>query len=170
MTHLTEEFHRVHLKWFPILWYVWHKRCTCLASRLALSLDGQNRASTWASSLRIPSVASKMILEPVVHSTQTMHLPYVKISTISKWTKMSIHLSLVTYEYHRVCPKRFLSQWYVWCKPWIYLALTPTLSPNGSQRDFTWPMSLRSFIGCVQNDFQAYGMFGTNCAPILRQD
>jgi hypothetical protein len=23
---------------------------------------------------------------------------------------------------------------------------------------------------CVQNEFQAYGIFGANCAPILRQD
>ena len=31
-------------------------------------------------------------------------------------------------------------------------------------------MSPRSTIGCVQNDFQAYGMFGTNCAPILHRN
>jgi hypothetical protein len=30
--------------------------------------------------------------------------------------------------------------------------------------------SPRSSIGCVQHDFQAYGMFGTNRAPILHQD
>jgi hypothetical protein len=40
MTHVTLEFHRVHPKWFLSLWYVWHKVCTNLASRLALS---QNR-------------------------------------------------------------------------------------------------------------------------------
>jgi hypothetical protein len=38
----------------------------------------------------------KMIFDPVVRSVQTVHLSYVKISTISKWTKTSIHLSLVT--------------------------------------------------------------------------
>jgi hypothetical protein len=27
-----------------------------------------------------------------------------------------------------MCPKRFLSLWYVWCKPCTYLALTLTLS------------------------------------------
>ena len=28
-------------------------------------------------------------------------------------------------------PKRYLSLWYVWHKPWTYLALTLTPSPNG---------------------------------------
>ena len=31
-------------------------------------------------------------------------------------------------------------------------------------------MSPRSSIGCVQNDFRAYGTFRANCAPILSQD
>ena len=31
-------------------------------------------------------------------------------------------------------------------------------------------MSRRSSIGRVQNDFRAYGTFGTNLTPILRQD
>jgi hypothetical protein len=31
-----------------------------------------------------------MISEPMVHSTQTMHISCVKISTISKWTKISL--------------------------------------------------------------------------------
>jgi hypothetical protein len=35
-------------------------------------------------------------------------------------------LSLITYEYHRVHPKRFLSLSYIWRKPCIYLA--PTLN------------------------------------------
>jgi hypothetical protein len=39
-------------KWFQRLWYVRHKPCTYLASRLALSLNGLNWASTWASSHR----------------------------------------------------------------------------------------------------------------------
>jgi hypothetical protein len=33
----------------------------------------------------------------------------------------------------------------------------------------TWASSPRSTIGCVQNDFWAYGMFGTNRAPILHR-
>jgi hypothetical protein len=36
MTHDTKEFHRVHQKWIPSLWYIWRKLCTYLASRLTL--------------------------------------------------------------------------------------------------------------------------------------
>jgi hypothetical protein len=42
--------------------------------------------------LGVPSGASEMILEPVVHLVQVVHLSCVKISTIST----SIHLSVVT--------------------------------------------------------------------------
>jgi hypothetical protein len=31
-------------------------------------------------------------------------------------------------------------------------------------------MSARSSIGCVQNDYRAYGTFGVNSAPLLLQD
>jgi hypothetical protein len=106
----------------------------------------------------------------MVRSAQTEHLYCIKISTISKRTEMSFHLSLVTREYHRVCPKLILSQWYIWCKPCTYLAPTLTLSPNAPKWYSKWPTSPRSSIRCTQNDFRAYGTFGANCAPILHQD
>jgi hypothetical protein len=59
---------------------------------------------------------------------------------------------------------------YVWCKLWIYHAPILTLSPNGPKQDFTWPTSPSSSIGCVENDFWAYGTFGANRAPISNQD
>jgi hypothetical protein len=37
-----------------------------------------------------------MIFEPLVRSMQTVHLSCIKITTISKWTEPSFHLSLVT--------------------------------------------------------------------------
>jgi hypothetical protein len=52
--------------------------------------------------LGVSSVVLKMISEPIVRSTQIVHLSCVKISTISKWTEKSFQLSLVTYEYQRV--------------------------------------------------------------------
>jgi hypothetical protein len=53
----------------------------------------------------------------------------------------------------------------------VHLSCTDTtLSSNRPKQDFTWPTSYRSTIWCIQNDFWAYGMFGTNRAPILRQD
>ena len=112
--------------------------------------------------LGVPLGASKTIFKPMVRSAQTVHLSCVYISTISKRTESSFRFSLVTKQYHRVCPKQFLSLWYVWCKPCSY--------PNGPKQDSTWPMSPRSSIGCVQNDFRAYGMFSANHTPILRQD
>jgi hypothetical protein len=45
------------------------------------------------------------------------------------------HMIHVTSEYHQVCPKWFLSRWYVWRKLCTYLAPTLTLSPNRKKRD-----------------------------------
>jgi hypothetical protein len=67
--------------------------------------------------LDVSAGASKTITEPMVCLAQTMHLAWVKISTISKRTKTRFHLCLVTSEYHRVRPKWLLSLWYVWHKP-----------------------------------------------------
>jgi hypothetical protein len=47
---ITKEYHRVHLKWFPSLWYVRRKPCTYLASRLALSTNTLKQDSTWHTS------------------------------------------------------------------------------------------------------------------------
>jgi hypothetical protein len=46
---------------------------------------------------------------------------------------------------------------------------TNTISKQ-TEGESTWPTSPRSSIGYVQNDFWAYGSFGTNNAPILNQD
>jgi hypothetical protein len=46
--------------------------------------------------LGVPSGPSKMISEQSVHSAQTVHLSRIKISTVSKQTKTSFSLSLVT--------------------------------------------------------------------------
>jgi hypothetical protein len=47
-THVTHEFHQVHPKEYLSLWYTHCKPWTYLVSRLALSPNGLNRASTWA--------------------------------------------------------------------------------------------------------------------------
>jgi hypothetical protein len=46
--------------------------------------------------LAVPPGVAKTIFEPMVRSAQTMHVSYVKISTISKQTKTSFPLTLVT--------------------------------------------------------------------------
>jgi hypothetical protein len=152
------------------------KRIVHLAQTLHLSCPNTNTLSK-LTEMRfhrthhrgVPSGGSKMIFEHMVLLLQTMHLSYVKIITSSIWTETSFHLRLVTLEYHRVSTKQFLSLWYVWRKPCTYLALTLTLSPNGPKWDFGWPMTPRNSISCIKNNFQAYGMFSVNRAPILCQ-
>ena len=43
-----------------------------------------------------------------------------------------------------LCPKRFLSLWYVWRKPCTYLASNLALSPNRTKQASTWASSRRS--------------------------
>ena len=120
--------------------------------------------------LGVPSGASKTISDIMVCSVQTVQLSCVKISTISKQTETSFHWRLVTKEHHWLRPKWFLSLSHIWRKPCTYLALTLTLFPNRPKQDSTWPTSPRSSIGCIWNNFRAYGTFGANREPILRQD
>jgi hypothetical protein len=46
--------------------------------------------------LGVPLGAHKMFSKPIAHSAQTVHLFYVENCTISKETKMSLHLTRVT--------------------------------------------------------------------------
>jgi hypothetical protein len=85
-----------------------HQSCVKISTtskRTELSLDPRH--------LGVPSGASKMISKPMVQSTQTMHLSCFKIRTISERTETSLHLSLGTYWYHQMCPRWFMSLWYV---------------------------------------------------------
>jgi hypothetical protein len=95
-THVTCEFHRVHPKLFMSLWYVQCKPCTYLASRLALSPNGPNRAPLDPRHLGVPLVASKMIYEPIVHLTQTEHLSCTDTNTVSKQIETRFHMGHVT--------------------------------------------------------------------------
>jgi hypothetical protein len=110
MIHVIEDFHRVRPKWFLSLGYVWCKKpCTYLALRLALSPRGPKQASTRASSHRSTIRCVQMIPEPMVHLVQTAYLSYTNSNIIFKWTETRFHMTHVTYEDHRVRPKRFLS-------------------------------------------------------------
>jgi hypothetical protein len=48
--------------------------------------------------LAVPSGVAKSNFEPTIRSTLTVHLSYVNISTLSKQTKMSFPLTLITKE------------------------------------------------------------------------
>jgi hypothetical protein len=120
--------------------------------------------------LGVPSDASKMISEAMVYLWQTVHLSCTETNTVSKHTEMSFHLSLVTHEYLPGHLKQFLSLWSIWRKPSTYHAPKPTLSPKGPKGDSILPISPRSSIRCVQNDFWGYATFGANCGSILHRD
>jgi hypothetical protein len=77
---------------------------------------------------------------------KTVYLSCIEVNIVSKRTQMSFHLTHITKEYHWVCPKWFLSIWYVQRKPSTYLVLRLTLSLNGPIRASTWPASHRSTI------------------------
>jgi hypothetical protein len=66
-------------------------------------------------------------------SVETRHLSCTDTNTISHWTKTRFHMTHVTYEFHRMCLKLFMSLWFVQCKPCTYASWL-ALSPNGSSR------------------------------------
>jgi hypothetical protein len=79
-----------------------------LSVSVANTVSDQNNIPHDPRHLEIPSGASKTIFEPMVHLAQTVHLSClscIKISTLSKQTETSFHLSLVTSEYDWVHPK-----------------------------------------------------------------
>jgi hypothetical protein len=84
--------------------------------------------------LGVPSSVSKMISMLMVHLVQTVHLSCTNPKTVYKRTKLRLHTTHVTYEFHRVHPKLFLSLWYVRCKLCTYVASRLALSPNGPNR------------------------------------
>jgi hypothetical protein len=133
-THVTYELHRVRPKLFMSLWYVQCKPCTYLASKLALSPNGPNRASTWASSPRSPIECVQNDSISMVGSVQTVHQSCTDTYTVSKRTKTRFHMTHVTYKFNRVRPKPFMSLWYIQCKLCTYLASRLALSPNGPNR------------------------------------
>ena len=73
--------------------------------------------------------ASKMIFEPMIRSMQSMHLSCVKISTFSKWSKLSLephHLG-----YHRGASKTI-------SEPMVRLAQTMHQSFTNTKTASKW--------------------------------
>jgi hypothetical protein len=117
----------------------------------------QNKLSLEPHHLRVPSGASKTIFEPMVCSAQTVHQSSIKIASFSQRNEIRLYMTLVPKEFHCVHPKQFPSQWYGRRKTCTYLALRLALSLNEVKRVSNWASSPRSTIGCIQNDFWAYG-------------
>jgi hypothetical protein len=135
------------------LWYIHCKQCTYLASRLALLQKDQNEVPLVPRHVLVPSDAFKTITEPIVHLVQTMHLSCTNTNTVSKWTETRFAMTHVTYKFHRVRPKQFLSLWYVQRKLCTYVASRLALPPNGPKQASTSASSPRSTIGYIQNNF-----------------
>jgi hypothetical protein len=106
--------------------------------------------------LRVPSSASKMISMPMVCSVQTVHLSCTNTNNVSKQTKTRFHMIHVTYEFHRVRPKLFMSLWYVQYKPCTYLASRLALSPNGTNRAPPDPRHLRITSGASKMIYEPW--------------
>jgi hypothetical protein len=170
ITHGTKEFHRVRSQRFLSLLHIRRKLCTYLASRLTLSPNRPKWASTRPTWHRSTIGCVQNGFKPMVHLVQIVHLSYVEINTISKQSPNELALDPRHVGVHRVHPKWFPHLLHVRRKLGTYLASTFTLSPNGPKWASTWSTSSRSIIWCVQNDFRAYGTFGTNHAPILGRD
>jgi hypothetical protein len=122
----------------PILPQGWYYLQT---NRNELPLDQRHQ--------EVPSRVPVKISMPVVHLAQTVHLSCVEINTISKRSETSVHLTNVTWKYHRVWLKSFPFRWYIRRKSYTYLTPRLTLLPIGPKRPSTWPMSPRSTIGCA---------------------
>jgi hypothetical protein len=149
---VTKEYHQVRLKWFLSLWYVRHKPCTYLVSKLTLYQINWIKHPLELCHLGVLSGVSKTISEPTVCLAQIVHLSSTDTNTISKWTNPRFHMTHVTLEFHQVRPKWFLRLLYIWHKPCTYLASRFALSLNGLNRASTWDSSPRSSIGCFQNN------------------
>jgi hypothetical protein len=83
---VTLVYHRVPSKWFLSRWYVWRKLCTYLAPTPTLN-PNRKKIPHEPRHLGVPSCVSKMISELMVCSTQTVHLSYIKVSTIFDTTE-----------------------------------------------------------------------------------
>jgi hypothetical protein len=106
------------------------------ASRLALSPKGPKRVSTWASSPRSTIGCIQNDFWAYGTWAQTMHQSCTDSNVVSKRTEMRFQKTHVTYEFHRVRLKWFLSLWYVRRKPCTCLASRLALSPNGPKWAF----------------------------------
>ena len=84
----------------------------------------------------VPSCASKIVSQPMVHQAQTVYLSCTETNTISKETEVRFYMTHVIQEFYWVLPNIFRSIWYVPCNSCTYLASRLALSPNKSKLSF----------------------------------
>jgi hypothetical protein len=93
---VTKDYHWVRRKSFLSLRYVWRKLCTYLAPILMQSPNQPKWDSKWPTSPMSSIGCVQNNFWACGIFSANMHQTCVKISTISKRTKMSIYLSLIT--------------------------------------------------------------------------
>jgi hypothetical protein len=92
---VTMKYHWVRPKWFLSLLYVCRKLCTYLTPTQTLSINGPKRDSTWPK-LPWSYVGSAQNDFWACGMFGTKRAPILRhVSTLSKWTKSSFHMSLI---------------------------------------------------------------------------
>jgi hypothetical protein len=95
----------------------------------------------------------------MVCSVQTVHLSCVKISTLSRWTKISFRLSLITSEYYQVHLKGFSDPMVCSAQtvhvPCVKIRTTSKLTKTSFHLSLVSSYS----IGCIENNSLACGTF-----------
>ena len=84
----------------------------------------------------VPSRASKLVSQPMVHQAQTVYVYCTETNTISKETELRFYMTYAIQEFYWVLPNIFLSIWYVRCNSCTYLASRLALCPNKSKLSF----------------------------------
>ena len=171
LSPFTQEYHRVHPKWFLSLWCIRRKLCTYLAPKLTLSPNRPNRAFTWASSPTSTIgnfhndfwaygalgnyLAPKLILSPAGPKRDSIW-----------YTSSSSSIGCIYSSIGRV-------QIDLWAYGMFHANRAPILHQDLAlypNRASTWAPLPRNNITCVQNSFLAYGALGTNRVPILHRN
>jgi len=170
LSPFTKEYQQVRPKWFLRLCCIRSKLCTYLAPKLTMSPNEPKQDSIWHTSSR-SSIGCIQIDFEAYGMFHANHAPTLhKDQHYLQTNRTKLPLEPLHQEYQIVHPKWFLRLWCIRHKLCTYVALKLTMSANGPKQDSIWHTSSRSSIGCVQIDFQAYGMFFANHAPILHQD
>ena len=150
--------------------YIWHKPCTYLAPTLTLSPNGPKRDYTRPTSPRssIRCVQNDFRAYGTFAANRTPILRKDYHFHQTDQNKM-----LVDPRHLGVPPgaSKTISEPMVCLAQTMHLSCTNTNTVSKRiETRFHMTTSPRSSIGCIQNDFRAYGTFGANRAPILHQD
>jgi hypothetical protein len=150
------------------LWYVWPRTCNYLAPTLNLSPNRLRHDSTWAPTPRssIGCVQNDFWASGMFYANRAhiLRQGYHYLQTYQNKLPHDPH--------HQAVPS---SAFNTFSKPIVCLAQTVHLycvkiSTIYKRTETSFQLSIvPSTIGCIENNFRAYGMFSANRAPILQR-